>query len=313
MELIPWLAASSVALAVLGGGWLLYVYFTVAQSRMRRQRQLDRLGGSVDGGVADRDLMSEHMSFLERFALAVTGRFQSGAKAVPDSEERLLLIQAGFRSLQALLFFQALRLALPIGGLLMLSGYVLLDGSLESWTRAFAACAVLYLGPKYVVAFLARRRRRLIAEEMSFFVDYLRMMHSVGINFEQSLTLFAEEERVGQPVLSAELRMVSLAIRSGRSRSDAMHQMAEQLQVPELQELVSLIIQADRYGAGVQEPLKLYAQRLTEKNRFELQEYVGKMATKMVVVMVVLLLPALIIVTAGPGFLAVLRALSNMR
>ncbi len=311
MELIPWLVASSVALAVFGGGWLLYGYFSVAQSRMKRQRQLNRLESRAEGG-ADRDPISEHLPLLERLALAVTGRSQSGTKAEPDSEDRLLLIQAGFRSLQALLFFQALRLALPVGALLVLSGYAWLDGTLASWMRVFAACTALYLGPKYIVALLAHRRRRQISEEMPFFVDYLRMMHSVGVNFEQSLTLFAEEDRVGQPVLSGELRMVSLAIRSGRSRGDAMHQMAEQLQVPELQELVSLITQADRYGAGVQEPLKLYAQRLTDKKRFELQEYVGKMATKMVVVMVVFLLPALIIVTAGPGFLAVIRALMNM-
>ncbi|MDD5329937.1 MAG: type II secretion system F family protein [Sulfuricella sp.] len=314
MELIPWLAASSVALAVFGGGWLLYGHFTVAQSRVRRQRQLNRLESALDGGgPADREPVSERLPLLERLALPIAGRiYSSDGKTEPDSEERLLLIQAGFRSLQSLLFFQTLRLALPGSALLAMSGYALLDGSLTGWMRTFAACTVLYLGPKYVLAWLARRRRRQLAEEMPFFVDYLRMMHSVGINFEQSLTLFAEEDRVGQPILAGELRMVNLAIRSGRSRGDAMQQMAEQFQVPELQELVSLITQADRYGAGVQEPLKLFSKRLTEKKRFELQEYVGKMSTKMVVVMVLFLLPALIIVTAGPGFLAVVRALTNM-
>lgn len=313
MELIPLLAASSVALAVLGGGWLLYSYFTVAQSRIRRQRQLNRLESVGGGGSsAVRDSMSERLPWLERVALFVTGASQSDAKAGPDSEERLLLIQAGFRSLQTLLFFRALRLVLPVGALLALSGYALLDGTLATWVRAFAVCTVLYLGPKYILALLARRRLRQLSEEMPFFVDYLRMMHSIGINFEQSLTLFAEEDRIGQPVLSKELYVVTLAIRSGRSRSDALQQMGEQLHVPELQELVSLITQADRYGAAVQEPLKLFSQRLTEKKRFELQEYVGKMSTKMVVVMVLFLLPALIIVTAGPGFLAVVRSLTKM-
>lgn len=310
MELIPWLTALSVALAVLGGGWLVYGYFMVAQNRVERQRQLDRLDNSLGGGGYSATNLSQ--TLLERLALFVTGRMRPDAKVEQDSEARLLLIQAGFRNLKTLLFFQALRLALPVGALLVLSGYSLLDGSWASWMKVFAACAALYLAPKYILALLARRRRRQLAEEIPFFVDYLRMMHSVGINFEQSLILFAEDDRVSLPILASELQMVNLAIRSGRSRGDALQQMAGQIHVPELQELVSLIIQANRYGAGVQEPLKLFSQRLTEKKRFEVQEYVGKMATKMVVVMVLFLLPALLIVTAGPGFLAVSRALTNM-
>lgn len=315
MDLIPWLTALSVGLGVLGGGGLLYSYYMQAYGRLVRQRRLVRLEkliSEANSPVAESEAAFDSQPLLERLALFLTGRMVDGAKPVKDSEERLLLIRAGFRSMRALLLFQALRIVLPIVALILMSGYALLAGTPAAWLRTVALCLVLYLGPKYLLAFLARRRCRQVAEEVPMFVDYLRMMHSIGISFEQALAVFSEEARIGLPALAAEFRAVNLVIRSGRGRSEAMQQMADQLDVADLKEMVALIVQAERYGAPIQEPLKSFSLRLTERKRFELQEYVGKMATKMVVVMVVFLLPALIIVTAGPGFLAVSKALGNM-
>ncbi|HWH73814.1 MAG TPA: type II secretion system F family protein, partial [Methylibium sp.] len=58
--------------------------------------------------------------------------------------------------------------------------------------------------------------------------------------------------------------------------------------------------------------LKQFGQRLREKRRAALREQVGKLNVKMTGVMVLTLLPALLIVVAGPGFLAVVRSLGRM-
>ena len=66
-----------------------------------------------------------------------------------------------------------------------------------------------------------------------------------------------------------------------------------------------------RDGA-VQEPLRVFGERLREQRKAKMKELIGKISVKMTGVMVVTLLPALIIITAGPGFLAVIRALGGM-
>ncbi len=43
-----------------------------------------------------------------------------------------------------------------------------------------------------------------------------------------------------------------------------------------------------------------------------MKEQVGKLTVKMTAVMVVTMLPVLLIITAGPGFLGVMRMLANM-
>lgn len=316
MTLIPWLVAFSVALAAFGLSWLVYGYFVKAQRQMQRQRQFNRLDKMLGAGSGSLDLErpADELPLVERLALFVSGRLAQGdvAPLERDSEDRLLLIRAGFRSMRAMVLFQGLRFALPVAGGVLYSGYALLAGNPDAWLKMIEVGITLYLAPKFILSYLARRRCQDLVDELPIFVDFLRMMHSVGISFEQAILLFSEDRRLGLPLLSAEFDAVNLAIRSGRSRSDALQQMAKQIDKVELSELVSLICQTERYGAGVQEPLRLFSQRLTEKRRFEMQEFVGKMATKMVVVMVMFLLPALIIVTAGPGFLALLKALGSM-
>jgi tight adherence protein C len=75
---------------------------------------------------------------------------------------------------------------------------------------------------------------------------------------------------------------------------------------------VSLLVQVDKHGGAVQEPLRVFSDRLREHRRSEMKERIGKITVKMTGVMVSTLLPALVIVTAGPGFIAIFRSLGAM-
>jgi len=72
-----------------------------------------------------------------------------------------------------------------------------------------------------------------------------------------------------------------------------------------------LLVQVDKHGGAVQEPLRIFSDRLREHRRSEMKEKIGKITVKMTAVMVTTLLPALVIVTAGPAFLAIFRALGT--
>jgi tight adherence protein C len=76
--------------------------------------------------------------------------------------------------------------------------------------------------------------------------------------------------------------------------------------------IVNLLVQVDRHGGAVQEPLKEFSIRLREKRQASFKEKIGSITVKMTGVMVLTLLPALLVITAGPGFLAVVRALTTM-
>lgn len=313
IDQLPWLVAASVALGVIGAGSLLFASLQNALRKLEQKRRFEAINRMLDPGATVADAgVPERFNELERFMLRISGRLPVAAVGDDESEERRLLTKAGIRGTKPAMAFQTVRWVFLLLVLVVAATYTSLSDSGNGALRMVAAGIVAYLLPRFVLRFLAHRRHRQLEAELPVFIDFLRMMHSVGVSFEQAINLFAENPKLGLPVLSSELAVVASAIRSGRSRTEALQLMARQMDVEDLTELVALITHTDYYGAAVQEPLRKFSQRLTERRRFEAQEYVGKLATRMVVVMVVFLLPALMLVTAGPGFVAVFKALGGM-
>jgi len=313
IDQLPWLVAASVALGVIGAGSLLFASLQNAMRKLEQKRRFEAINRLLDPGAAVADAgVPERFNELERFMLRISGRLPVAAAGDDESEERRLLTKIGIRGTKPAMAFQTARWVFLVLVLVVAATYTSLSDSGNGALRMVAAGIVAYLLPRFFLRFLAHRRHRQLEAELPVFIDFLRMMHSVGVSFEQAINLFAENPKLGLPVLSSELAVVASAIRSGRSRTEALQVMARQMEVEDLTELVALITHTDYYGAAVQEPLRKFSQRLTERRRFEAQEYVGKLATRMVVVMVVFLLPALMLVTAGPGFVAVFKALGGM-
>jgi len=313
IDQLPWLVAASVALGVIGAGSLLFASLQNALRKLEQKRRFEAINRMLDPGATVADAgVPERFNELERFMLRISGRLPVAAVGDDESEERRLLTKAGIRGTKPAMAFQTARWVFLVLVLVVAATYTSLSDSGNGALRMVAAGIVAYLLPRFVLRFLAHRRHRQLEAELPVFIDFLRMMHSVGVSFEQAINLFAENPKLGLPVLSSELAVVASAIRSGRSRTEALQLMARQMDVEDLTELVALITHTDYYGAAVQEPLRKFSLRLTERRRFEAQEYVGKLATRMVVVMVVFLLPALMLVTAGPGFVAVFKALGGM-
>jgi tight adherence protein C len=309
----PVLLALSVMLFSLGMLWLMLL----AVQRMRRarsstfhiMRHSERL--SFKGEISE--LLGESDSWLDRVVRQLARLvLEEGVIEHPFDEERRLLVQAGLRGSRALMVFSALRVGLPIAGVLLLSlSWINAPLGAQFAINVFTVVALGYLLPKWAVQWLARRRLARIAEELPLFVDFLRMLQGVGLNLEQSLLVVTDTQAAVLPVLAEEMRETMRQITSGRQRSAAFEKIAGELGVAELHELVAIIIQADRYGTPLQEPLTHLSRQLVERRRFEVQAQVGRVSAKMAVVMVLCLLPALLVVTAGPGFLAIMKALKH--
>src|SRR5256885_16309847 len=74
--------------------------------------------------------------------------------------------------------------------------------------------------------------------------------------------------------------------------------------------IVNLLVQVDKHGGAVQEPLREFSIRLREKRQASFKEKIGSITVKMTGVMVLTLLPALLVITAGPRLPAVLKGFS---
>jgi tight adherence protein C len=229
------------------------------------------------------------------------------------AEDRRLIEQCGFVDANARGLFLLSRLACAIAAPALASwlwsAYVP-----ETYRLAFIAAAFTagFMLPKQALARRAAMRRCAVSNEMPVLVDLLRLLQGVGLSLDQSLQVMVNDFRVMVPVLAVELELAQRQFAAGRTREQSLQRLGTSFDNEDLRAVVRLMIQVDRHGGAVQEPLKQFGDRLREARRATLRETIGRLTVKMTGVMIVTLLPALLIVTAGPGLLAVVRSLAGV-
>lgn len=230
------------------------------------------------------------------------------------AEDRLLVDRCGFKDpVRARSQFIFARAVLGLG--LPLVIWLYLKGSHSFQVVAFGlfiGFGIGYMLPKWVLQKVASARVKRAADELPLLIDLLRLLQGVGLSIDQSLHVIVTEFGRVIPVLAGELEIAINQHARGLGREQSLQRLATGFDNDDLGAVARLIVQVDKHGGAVQEPLKQFSERVREQRRMLLKERVGKLTVKMTGVMVLTLLPALIIVTAGAGFLAVFRGLARL-
>jgi len=302
----------------------------LAASLFRRLREQDRTRQLVDDALAARSRRAApdtagsaggggRLAFAARAADAFGKRLSTGryAEALLAAEDRKLLDLAGYASppiarARFVAARAALALLLPAAAVAFGLGRGLGHGPAGVVAAAFVAFCLGCMLPKWIVRRRVARRRREAAEELPMFIDLLRLLQGVGLSVDQSLQVLVTEFAHVLPVLTDEFRLAAGLYARGRTREQSLVRLAGGFGNDDISAICRLIAQVDQHGGAVQEPLQRFGERLREKRRMELKEKVGKTTVKMTGVMIVTLLPALLIVTGGAGFIAVARGLSRL-
>jgi tight adherence protein C len=233
-------------------------------------------------------------------------------KQLVAEEDRLLLAQCGINNVRGkALFFAAravLGFGLPVGAWIMFP----YADPLAFLAKGFFGFGIGYMGPKWVMQIRAKKRRRQAADELPLLIDLLRLLQGVGLSIDQSLNIVENEFSAALPVLSKELRIAAQQYLNGRTREQSLRRFSSIFDNDDMGAIARLIVQVDRYGGAVQQPLQQFSDRIRDQRKLDLKETVGKLTVKMTGVMVLTLLPALLIITGGAGFLAIIRTLSKI-
>ncbi|WP_175970127.1 type II secretion system F family protein [Burkholderia sp. BCC0322] len=250
---------------------------------------------------------------LDRLSAAGMRWLDTGfGKYAVAEEDRRLLEQAGYVDARTRGLFLSARVACGI--VLPLLFVTFASGRMKGgvWmVGMFVAFGLGFMLPKLYVQRRAASRRQSVVDELPLLVDMLRLLQGVGLSLDQSLQVVTNDFRGMLPVLSSEVGIAQRQFAAGRTREQSLQRLSGGFDNEDLRAIVRLMIQVDKHGGAVQEPLKQFGDRLRETRRAMLRERIGRLTVKMTGVMVLTLLPALLIVTAGPGMLAVMRALSS--
>lgn len=234
------------------------------------------------------------------------------AQVLLPNEDRMLLEQAGIGLSHGFSVYVSSRFILAFL-LPVLALSIMEVQGLKALMTVFFGLGIGLMLPKWVVQSMASKRRKRVGEELPLFVDMLRLLQGVGLSLDQSLHILANEFGSVLKVIGGELVLVNRLYATGRSREQSFQRLIALSGDEDMAAVVNLLVQVDKHGGAVQEPLAQFAQRLRTKRQAAFKEKIGTITVKMTAVMVLTLLPALIVITAGPGFMAVMRSLSGMK
>ena len=229
-------------------------------------------------------------------------------------EMQHLLIQAGWGNPHTRFYFLIVGWLLPF----LFAGATAIYSFFEGATlgklllHALFVFALVFIALRRFLRWRAEQRRAAIRREVPAFLHLLRMLFDAGLSFEHTLQVIEQQGQLLIPHLAGELSTVITRIQAGQERAEALAEMAEPLDIPELNDTIGMLKQVTRYGGNIRDSLTEYTRLVEERQVSELREYVSKLSAKMTVVMVVFLFPALMIFVAGPGFVGLARALKGL-
>ena len=238
----------------------------------------------------------------------ITQPFQKEKPAPRPGGERnsveLKLIRAGYDSPLAVQTYFAMRLilamALPLFALVFTPIFA---GNIGATKLIFLSCVAAAIGAMLPVLWVSHRtsgRQLQITEGLPEILDLLLVCTEAGLGIDTALDRVGEETKKSQPILSVELRIISLQLRAGRQRQDAMRAFADRTGVEEVRALVNLLIQADNFGTSIGHTLRVFSEDLRNRRLLKAEEAANKVTVKLSMVLVACFLPALLIAIMAP-------------
>jgi len=116
-----------------------------------------------------------------------------------------------------------------------------------------------------------------------------------------------QELRIVHPILCEELDLVNAEIRIGRTRVEALRQLADRTGVEDIKSLVAMLVQTERFGTSIAQSLRVHSDELRTKRRQRAEELAAKATVKMIPPLVFFIFPALFVVILGPAVITLFR------
>lgn len=226
--------------------------------------------------------------------------------------QRQLLTQAGLRAPSALTVYLAIRTVLA----LLLPAVVLVVAQPRDLTWAFLVLFLVatigYYLPAAVVHWLRDSRRARVRHVLPDALDMLVSCLGAGLGLDAALRQVAREVGRVEPEFAAEIDLLNAELQAGIPRAEALSHLEWRVGVDDISALVGVLSQAERYGAGIAESVRVHAQVARRRRILDAERRAAEAAPKLTVVMILFVLPPLFVVLIGPTVVHVVTHLLPM-
>lgn len=164
----------------------------------------------------------------------------------------------------------------------------------------------------YVISFwlssTAKSRRKEMAKGLPDSMDLLTICVEAGLGLDAAFHRVAEKQ--SGPLVD-EIRQMLREIGLGKSRRDAMLDLADRTDLEEVRTFANAVIQAEKLGTSLAQVLRVQSDRLRIIRRQQTEQEARRAPVKMVFPLVFCLMPSLFIFILGPIVVNLIGFLSN--
>jgi tight adherence protein C len=171
--------------------------------------------------------------------------------------------------------------------------------------RVFAFLAVALIGywlPNIILTNAVQRRQNDIRQALPDSIDLLTICVEAGLGFDAAL---AHVSKNTTGPLADEFYRTLQEVQLGRSRNEAMRNLAARSNVAELSAFVLAMVQADIFGVSVANVLRVQAKDMRTKRRQLAEERAMKVPIKVLFPVLFCIFPALFVVILGPAIMRI--------
>jgi tight adherence protein C len=255
--------------------------------------------------VPEETHFAERQKERMRDGLASVGKILPPPSTQKASRTQLLLMRAGYRSPEATLAMRGFKILFPVGMMaaVFMSGFY----RLNPFLIPVVALALGYLVPDILLTWRMHARQHHLRRALPDALDLLVICVEAGLGLDQALMKVSQDMRITHHELSEELQLVNLEMRIGKSRIEALRELARRTGLDDIKSLVAMLIQTERFGTSIAQSLRVFSDDMRTKRRQRAEEMSAKTSVKMVPPLVFFIFPALMVIILGPAVLTVMR------
>ncbi len=152
-----------------------------------------------------------------------------------------------------------------------------------------------------------KARKKEITKALPDAIDMLTISVESGLGFDPALMRVAEK---WENALTLEFARVLSEMRIGKSKREALREMAQRVDEDSLTTFISSVIQADQLGVAITHVLRIQSEAMRVRRRQRAEEMAQKAPLKMLFPMAFLIFPSLYVIILGPAIPELIKSFS---
>lgn len=187
--------------------------------------------------------------------------------------------------------------------------FMLLSGWLFNSLHYDAALVLLFIGigailgfyaPLFWLNLLISRRKDSILRSLPDALDLLTISIEAGLGFDAALQKVVDK---WDDELSREFERALREMQMGKLRREALRDLANRTDVPDVNNFIAAILQADQLGVSMAKVMRIQSEQMRIKRRQRAEEKAREAPVKMMIPLAFLVFPSILIILLGPAVL----------